>query len=103
MTKTKNEKAAYARKMEIRVRKLFKELLPKEKLVKVVAEPDEDWEGDDILKVTVLFDGAKRLDAGKLNELSTRAWLDPANEEDAPFPIFYFLSKSDAREMNLAL
>ena len=93
------KKTDYAKIMEERVKKLFPKLLPQARLVRVEAKPGKDWEGDEILDVTVVFDGVEQLDVDKSLELRRRAWLDPSDEDDVPFPMFHILSKEDEKEL----
>ena len=39
----------------------FKKLFPRTNYVKAVVEEDEDWEGDEILDIIIVFDGIKKL------------------------------------------
>ena len=101
MAKTKKEMAVHAEKMQTRVEELFRELMPDVTLVRVVAEPDRDWDGSDILDVTVVFDGVELLEGKKMNELSARAWLHPDSDEDEPHPMFGFINVPDAKETGI--
>ena len=94
------------KKMEIEeirtiIEKLFRELLPREKLVKVEIEEDEGWQGDEILNIIVVFDG-KRLNAKKTVELTCRARKKIEEDEDR-FPMFGFVVKEEAGELGIAL
>ena len=84
------------------VETLFKEVLPKEKLVKVEVEEEEDWDGDETLNIIVVFDGKKLLDAKKTLELTWRAHRKLEEDEDR-FPTFGFCIKEEAGELGIAL
>ena len=106
--KKKDRDAAYVARMDRRVRRLFSEIFPKRELVKLTIKPDDYWEEKEVLKVRVVFGGSKRIDPGKLNDLSTRAWLDEdvgdedLGQDDYPFPMFYFMSAEAAKEEGVA-
>ena len=106
--KKKDRDAAYVARMDRRVRRLFSEIFPKRELVKLTVKSEEGWQGEDILEVRIAIGGGKRLDGDKMNELSTRAWLDDdVGEEDLgqdkyPFPVFYFTSAKAAKEEGVA-
>ena len=95
--------------MDRRVRRLFSEIFPRRELVKLSIKSEEGWQGEDILEVRIAIGGSKRLDGNKMNELSTRAWLDDdvgeedLGEDDYPFPVFYFTSATAAKEEGIAL
>ena len=101
------KKAEYAKIMEERVRKAFADLFPQLQLVRLNVEPGQGWDGDDLLNVTVVFDGAEQLDIDKRFELRRRAWWDPSEEaelpfdvEGAPFPMLHLLSREDEKELD---
>ena len=106
--KKKDRDAAYVARMDRRVRRLFREIFPKRELVKLTVKPDTDWLGGEVLDIRVVFGGGKRIDPGKLNELSRRAWLDDdVGDEDLgqdkyPFPMFSFMSAKAAKEEGVA-
>lgn len=106
--KKKDRDAAYVARMDRRVRRLFREIFPKRELVKLTVKPSTDWLGGETLEVDLVFGGSKRIDPGKLNDLSTRAWLDEdvgdedLGQDDYPFPMFSFMSAKAAKEEGVA-
>ena len=103
MKHSRKEMAEHAQKMHTRVAELFRELFPDTALVKLHVKPDKDWEDEDILDVTVVFDGTEPLDAGKMNKLSSRAWesADGEYDEQDPHPVFHFTNVPGAKELGL--
>lgn len=79
---------------------MFKNMFQKIDLVEVVVRPGEDWEGDKILNIIFVFDGAKTLDAERGLELGLLVRAAIVDDEDR-FPIIKFLNKEDAKVMKI--
>lgn len=96
------------KKMEIEkirttVETQFRELFPKEKLVKVeVEEEEEDRDGDETLNIIVVFDGKKLLGGKRTLELTWRVRRKLEKDEDR-FLTFGFCIKEEAGELGIAL
>ena len=79
---------------------MFKNMFQKIDLVEVVVRPGEDWEGDKILDIIFVFDGARKLDAKKVLKLGRLVRAEIMDDEDR-FPIINFVSKVDAKVMKI--
>lgn len=62
--------------------------------VRVVRETDHD--GDEIFRVTVVFDGDRPLDAHKTSSIVRHIRHKLIERDENTFPIFAFVSKADA-------
>ena len=84
------------------VEERFKKSFPRIKYVKVVVKEDEGWEGDELIDIIVVFDGAKKLDSKKTVALYREIsdWLTESEEER--FPMLGFVIKAEAGEMGIA-
>lgn len=80
----------------------FKKLFPRSKYVKAVVEEDEDWEGDEILDIIIVFDGIKKLDSEKIVTLCREIRDGLTESEEERFPMVGFVIKSEAGEMGIA-
>ena len=92
-------KTDYAKNMEELVKKMFGKLWPQARLVSVEAKPSKDWDGDDILDVTIVFEGKEHVNMGKTFELRHAAWLKWGAGEELPPPMFHILSTEDVKEL----
>lgn len=92
-------KSTYAKNMEGLVKKMFGDLWPQVRLVSVEAKPGTDWTGDDILDVTIVFEGEAQLNTGKAFEMRHAAWLKWGAGEELPPPMFHFLSTEAVKEL----
>ncbi len=82
----------------------FAKLMPDVELVKVKVKPGEDWEGDEILDIIIVFDTKKKkktLDANKTIKLLSQVRSHLRKAEEQRFPLFYFVIKSEARQLRI--
>ena len=82
----------------------FGKLMPDVELVKVKVKPGEDWEGDEILDIIIVYDTKKKkkvLDADKTTELLSQVRMSMVDKEDERFPIVSFVIKSEARQLRI--
>lgn len=72
-------------------------------IVSVHVREDEDFDGDIVLYVTVVFDAKKPLDSDKTNSIVRHTRHRLMHErDDRAFPVFSFVSKSDASRLKTA-
>lgn len=84
------------------VRKALKDRFPTAKIANVAVRPDVDSDGDEILRIIVVIEGApsqldKKALVGFVRHLRSR--LEEVNREE--FPILSFISKSEAKLLDL--
>ena len=79
---------------------IFRNMFGEIDLIEVKIKPDRDWEGDKILNIIFVFDGAKTLDAERGLELGLLVRAAIVDDEDR-FPIIKFLNKEDAKVMKI--
>lgn len=82
---------------------VVRERLADARILNVEIDEDEDFEGDTVYRVTVVYDHASGLvDADKASGLArhTRSKLGELNVFN--FPIFRFVSQSDAKKLKAA-
>lgn len=85
------------------IESVIRERLAGSEIVEVRVAEDEDYEGDRIFRVMVIFDASKgQLDSEKITGLARhlRSRLDSRNAFS--HPIFRFVSKTDAKKLNAA-
>ena len=79
------------------VERIIREDFPDAKIISVKIKEDVDFDGERVLKITVVFDSRSgKIDAARAAGIGRR--IRPAleeNDEDA-FPMFYFVSAADA-------
>lgn len=83
----------------------FKRLAPNDEFIDAVIKPGEDWEGDKILNIIIVYDTKKREKLlGSRQTMALRRELHSRlrKSEEARFPIIGFVVKSEARELSLA-
>ena len=83
----------------------FRRLLPNDECVDVMIKPDEDWQGEPMLRIIIIYDTKNRkklLDAGQSLTLGrvVRERMEKAGE--TRFPHIGYVVKSEAGELNLA-
>ena len=83
-------------------RKLFKEILPKDKLVKVDVKEREDWYGEEILRIMIVYSG-QQLDGEGTLMLRTLAHRELAKADEERCPVFGFVVKKEAWEMGIEI
>lgn len=82
---------------------VVKERLNDVRILDVQVEEDTDWEGDAIYRVMVVFDSATgRLDADKTAGLVRHTRSRLSETGSFKFPIFRFISQSDAKRLRAA-
>ena len=79
---------------------LFRDIFPQVDLIEVVFKPEVDWEGDKILNITFVFDGAGRLESRKALDLGDQIWMKTVDDEDR-FPMVNFINKETAKVMKI--
>ena len=79
---------------------LFRDMFPQVDLIEVVFKPEVDWEGDKILIITFVFDGAGRLESRKALDLGDQIWMNIVDDEDR-FPMVNFINKETAKVMKI--
>ena len=86
-------------------KKMFSDPSSDVRLVKVTVEPGEDWEGNKILDVIFVFDGAEKLDVGKTLELGRLAQTKIMGmvDDEGRYPMIGFLNKKDAKVMKIGV
>lgn len=85
------------KQLEAAIEKVIREDFPDAKLLAVKIKEDEGFDGDPILRITVIFQTTHGFDPKRAAGIVRR--IRPAlreNEVDA-FPVFSFMSKKDAR------
>lgn len=82
---------------------MFKEPSSNAKLVKVVIEPGEDWDGDKILDIVFVFDGVRKLDIEKVLDLGRLVQIKAAEivDDEDRYPMIDFINKKDAEVMGI--
>ena len=88
---------------ENRLKEMFKEPSSNAKLVKVVIEPGEDWDGDKILDIVFVFDGVRKLDIEKVLDLGRLVQIKAAEivDDEDRYPMIDFINKKDAEAMGI--
>ena len=85
------------------VEKLSKEMLPKGELVKVHVKEDEDWEGDEILDVIIVFEGKKKINHKKTLRLGPLLRKEMIESGDSRFPMIDFVVKDEAGVLGITI
>ena len=83
----------------------FRRLIPNDKFVDVTIKPYEDWDGDQFLRITVVYDTKKRkklLDTDQTLALMQEVHDRLEKAEESRFPLIGFVVESEAEELNLA-
>ena len=83
----------------------FRRFIPNDKFVDVVIEPYEDWDGDQFLRIFVVYDTKRRtklLDTDQKWALRQEIHERMEAAEEPRFPVVGFVLKSEVKEMNLA-
>jgi len=83
------------------VRKIITDSLSAAKIIDIKFEPDVDFDGDDILKILVVFDTKSDLDASRVAGMVRRIRPAMSKGGEERFPIMSFISKSDAGEAGI--
>ena len=93
--------------MDRRAREIVEEVIRSRmagsEIVEIRSAEGEDHEGDPVLRVMVVFDPAKgALNSQRMTGLARhlRSRLGP--DGAAPYPVFQFVSKSDAKKLSHA-
>ena len=89
-------------KIQAITRKLFKEILPKDELVKVDVKKGEDWHGGEVLRVMIVYSG-QQLDGEGALMLGTLAHRGLAKADGERCPVFGFVVKEEAWEMGIEI
>ena len=89
-------------KIQVIARKLFKEILPKDKLVKVDVKEREDWYREEVLRVMIVYSGQQLHGEGTLM-LGTLAHGELAKADEERCPVFGFVVKEKAWEMGIEI
>lgn len=85
------------------VGEVVRERLKDVKIESVTVERDVDSAGEQILRVTVVFDSrSKKLDADKMLGMSRHLKSRLTQDEAGLFPMFRFVSKGDAAKLKHA-
>lgn len=89
--------------IEAIVRDVAQSLLKGVRVVSVIAERGFDSDGDDVVRITVVYDAKAPLNAAAVASMVRR--LLPKLEAAAVegFPLMSFVAKKEARELELAL
>ena len=66
----------------------------------VRVEPDTDYDGNDIFRVTVVFDAKNGLDAEKAKGLVRHMRAQLRKKADFAFPVVSFRSRTDDKRLN---
>ncbi|MCY4049550.1 MAG: hypothetical protein OXF24_08185 [Hyphomicrobiales bacterium] len=85
------------------VEKLSRSMLPKGEFVKVHVREDEDWEGDKILDVIIVFEGKKKLDHKETLRLGPLVHKELVESGDPRFPMIDFVVKDEAGVLGIAI
>ena len=83
----------------------FRRLIPNDKFVDAMVTPYEDWDGDQFLRITVVYDTKKRkklLDTDQAMALWREIHDRLEKAEESRFPLIGFVVKSEAGELNFA-
>lgn len=89
-------------KIQAIVGKLFKEILPKDKLVKVDVKEREDHYGEEVIRIMIVYSGPS-LDGAKTLKLGTLARWELADADEERCPVFGFVVKEEAWEMGIEI
>ena len=83
------------------IERVVRERLSGVEIVAVKVSDDEDYEGDRIFRVMVVFDPSKgKLDAQKTAGLARHIRSRLQSENAFSHPIFRFVSRKDAKDFN---
>lgn len=85
------------------IESVVRERLAGSEILEVRIAEDEDYQGDHIVRVMVVFDASKgKLDSQKINGLARhlRSRLD--STDAFLHPVFRFVSQADAKRLNAA-
>ena len=83
----------------------FHRLLPNDKFVDATIKPFEEWDGDQFLRIIVVYDTKNRnqlLDTDQTIALRREIHERLEKAEESRFPLIGFVVKSEAKELNLA-
>ena len=85
------------------VERLSRSMLPKGEFVKVHVKESEDWEGDEILDVIIVFEGKKKLNHDKTLSLGPLLREKMIESGDSRFPMIDFVVKDEAGVLGIAI
>ena len=83
-------------------RKLFKEILPKDKFVKVDVKEGEHWHGEEVIRIMIVYSGPSP-DGEETLMLGTLAHRELAKADEERCPVFGFVVKDETWEMGIEI
>lgn len=91
------------RKISESIKKLLAARMPGAAIYAVKVEESEDFDGDPILEITVIFDAASPLQAGKVAGVVRHIRSEILDQSDREFgyPVMSYISKKDAEKLGI--
>ena len=91
------------KEIRTRIEKLSMKTLSKGEFIKAQVKEDEDWQGNEILDVTIVLEGRKEFDTEKSFKLSRLVRDELVESDEKRFPMFKFVIKEEAGELGIAI